>query len=46
MKSHQSNEKPSSIFEDKVSVGFISLVRELLPAFIEETTYEEVIAFE
>ena len=46
MKSHQSSEKPSSIFEDKISVGYISLVRELLPAFIEETKYEDVISFE
>jgi hypothetical protein len=46
MKSHKSNEKPSSIFEDKILVGYISLVRELLLAFIEESEYDEIIAFE
>ena len=46
MKTHQSNEKPSSIFEDKILVGYISLVRELMLVFIEESKYEDVIAFE
>jgi len=46
MKNHQSNEKPTTIFEDKVLVGYISLVRELLLAFIEESTYEDLITFE
>lgn len=46
MKAHQSCEKQSSIFEDKILVGYISLVRELLPAFIEETEYENLIALE
>jgi len=43
MKAYQCVEKQSSIFEDKVMVGYLTLVREFFMIFVEDSEYEETI---